>query len=148
MAALPDTFVSIADLGSGAGIPGLVIALNRPDLEVRLVERSAKRADGLARAVTRLGLPPRVTVWKGDAREIATRTDWPGPVDAVVCRSFSPPDQLFKAASPLVAPGGQILISEPPGSDGSRWQDKAPPGIKLLGVQDGIATFSVFHVKH
>ena len=60
VAALPDDAVSVVDLGSGAGIPGLVIALDRPTLRVTLVDRRASRVDTLQRAIIALGWADRV----------------------------------------------------------------------------------------
>ena len=140
--ALPESTHSIADLGSGAGVPGLVIALERTDIEMRLVERSQKRCDGLQVAVRKLGLSDRVSVWCGDARDVAKSDHW-GDVDVVVCRAFSPVEELFIAALPLLGKNGTVLVSEPPGSDGSRWKDNTPPSVNGPEVRDGIAVFSL-----
>lgn len=140
--ALPPSAHSIADLGSGAGVPGLIIALERTDIEVRLVERSQKRCDGLNVAARKLGVADRVSVWCGDARDVAKSAQW-SDVDAVVCRAFSPVEELFDAALPLLGKDGTLLVSEPPASDGSRWKDKTPASVNGPDVADGIATFSL-----
>lgn len=138
---IPDGAKTVADLGSGAGVPGLVISLARPDLHIRLIERSRKRCDGLELAVRRLGLEKRITIFCGDARVVSESAEWDGPVDVVVARSFSPIEELFAGALPLLAPGGLIAVSEPPDSDGSRWANLMPPGVSGPQVEDGIATF-------
>ena len=138
--ALPDTARSVADLGSGAGVPGLIIALARPDVEVHLVERSQKRCDGLEVAVRKLNIGDRVHVWRGDARDVAKSSQWRA-VDAVVCRSFSPIEELFDAALPLLQKNGALLVSEPPSSDGSRWSEAKPSNLSGPTIRNGIASF-------
>ncbi|MDG4790936.1 16S rRNA (guanine(527)-N(7))-methyltransferase RsmG [Micromonospora sp. WMMD1102] len=65
--------VSIVDVGSGAGLPGIVLAIARPDLTVTLVEPLARRAVFLAEAVSTLDLTERVTVVRARAEELAAR---------------------------------------------------------------------------
>jgi 16S rRNA (guanine527-N7)-methyltransferase len=110
--ALASVTGTVVDLGSGGGVPGLVIARARPDLRLVLVDRRASRADHLARLVGRLGLTDRVEVLAVDAAAIAHRL--PSPADAVVARGFGPPAATLRAAAPLVRPGGLIVVSEPP----------------------------------
>ena len=54
--ALPDGVTSCVDLGSGAGVPGLVIAIIRPEIQMTLIDRRAKRTDTLQRSVLSLGI--------------------------------------------------------------------------------------------
>jgi 16S rRNA (guanine527-N7)-methyltransferase len=112
--------VALADLGSGGGVPGLVLALARPELQVLLVEVSATRADALARAVARLGLGGRVRVDRRPAEQVGRDLSWRGVLDAVVARSFGPPAVVAEAAAPLLRVGGQLVVSEPPAAD-DRW---------------------------
>ena len=75
---LPAHAGSLVDLGSGGGLPGLVIAVRRPDLTITLVERRATRADLLRRAVVSLDIDYRVSVFAGDVRDLAgTLPGWP-----------------------------------------------------------------------
>ncbi|MGD9701505.1 MAG: RsmG family class I SAM-dependent methyltransferase [Acidimicrobiia bacterium] len=111
---------SIIDLGSGGGLPGLVIAWCRPELRLTMVDRRAKRTDFLARAVRRLGLDARAVVINGDVRALGRSGVHAGVYDAVTARSFGPPDETLRLALPFVGSGGQILVSDPPGSD--RWR--------------------------
>lgn len=109
----------IVDLGSGGGLPGLVIAIARPDVELLLVERRGKRSDFLRRMVRRLGLD-HVEVHHGDVDElIASLALNGGPFDAVTARGFGPPEMTLRRAVQLTRPGGAIVISEPP--NGDRW---------------------------
>lgn len=138
--ALPNPTRSVADLGSGAGVPGLIVALARPDIEVHLVERSQKRCDGLEVAVRKLNVGERVHVWCGDARDVAKSPRW-NAVDVVVCRSFSPIEELFDVALPMLQKNGVLLVSEPPASDGSRWSTTTPSDLSGPTVRNGIASF-------
>lgn len=140
--AIPAGTAEVADLGSGAGIPGLVLALALPQLKVRLVERSQKRCDGLVLAVGKLGLNDRVNVYCGEAQQVARSADWPGGVSLVICRSFSPIEEMFTAATPLMTPDAVLLVSEPPDSDGSRWTQNPPKGFAKPSITSGIALFA------
>ena len=87
--AIPDTARRLIDLGSGGGLPGLVIAYLRPDLEITLVERRSNRADQLLRSVRALGLSEHVVVLAEDVRAVGVRS--PGAFDVVTARSFASP---------------------------------------------------------
>jgi 16S rRNA (guanine527-N7)-methyltransferase len=105
----------VLDLGSGGGVPGLVIANDRPDLMVTLLDRRAKRTDFLARLVSRLGWTDRVTVVCTDVDAFTP----PRSFDAVVARGFGPPERTLAVATRLARFGGRLVISEPPDTD--RW---------------------------
>jgi 16S rRNA (guanine527-N7)-methyltransferase len=94
----------VADLGSGAGLPGLVLALARPDLEVTLIEPMARRTAFLEEACAALGVD-NVTVVRGRAE------DWSRPerFDVVTARAVAPLARLLTWALPLVEPGGTVL---------------------------------------
>ncbi len=106
---------SVLDLGAGGGVPGLVIAHDRPEWTLTLLDRRSKRTDVLERVVRRLGWDDRVSVVCRDVDDFD-----PGfGFDAVVARGFGPPEFTLGAAARLVRPGQPIVISEPPGGD--RW---------------------------
>lgn len=107
----------VVDLGSGAGVPGLVIARARPDLRLTLVDRRSKRADLLERAVRRLGLADRVEVRCEEVERTIDRES--ASFDAVTARLFGPAGRTLAVGARLMAPGGVVVISEPP--DGDRW---------------------------
>ena len=110
----------VLDLGSGAGVPGLVLAWRRPDLEVVLLDARQRRTDQLQRLVGRLGLGRRVAVLCGTAEEIGRRTGLTDRFDAVVARSFGPPAEVIAAALPFLRVGGRLVVSEPPAGH-RRW---------------------------
>jgi 16S rRNA (guanine527-N7)-methyltransferase len=140
---------SVLDLGSGAGVPGLIIAHDLPTIHVTLLDRRAKRTDLLQRVVRRLGWHERVSVVCEDVARFGPA----GSFDAVVARGFGPPDFTLSAGERLVRPGGPIVISEPPGDD--RWDDALlerlslrrlparPSDVDDLAPPDGRATTSL-----
>jgi len=117
VSALADVDGRVIDLGSGGGVPGLVIAHDRPDLSVTLLDRRSKRTDFLARMVRRLGWDDRVEVRCDDVASLHPLADdrW----DATVARGFGPPFDTLRIAAGLTRRGGTVVISEPP--DGDRW---------------------------
>jgi 16S rRNA (guanine527-N7)-methyltransferase len=97
---------SVTDVGSGAGLPGIVLAIARPGLSVTLVEGKARAAGYLTEVVTLLGLGERVTVVRARAEECAGRL---GLADVVTARALAPLDQLAAWCLPLAAVGGRVL---------------------------------------
>jgi 16S rRNA (guanine527-N7)-methyltransferase len=109
----------VADLGSGGGVPGLPVALARPDLQLVLVDAGGRRVAFLHEAVEALGLAGRVAVVQGRA-EVVGRGELRGALDAVLARAFGPPAVTAECAAPLLRPGGRLVVSEPPEGEG-RW---------------------------
>lgn len=95
----------VADVGSGAGLPGIVLAVARPDLSVTLIESLARRTAFLDEAVESLGLD-QVSVVRGRAEELVRRI---GPVDIVTARAVAPLDRLVRWCLPLLPTGGRLL---------------------------------------
>jgi 16S rRNA (guanine527-N7)-methyltransferase len=96
---------TVVDVGSGAGLPGVVLAIARPDLSVVLVEPLARRTTFLVEIVEALGLT-RTSVVRARADEARISV---GPSDVVVARAVAPLDRLAGWCLPLVAPGGHLL---------------------------------------
>lgn len=106
---LPEKGLLVADLGSGAGFPGLVVARLRPAWEVALIERTQKKAGFLEAMRDDLGLG-NVYVVPLDAREAAGRV----PVlrrgcDVVLARAVGRLAPVTRAAAPLLGPGGLLV---------------------------------------
>lgn len=117
---------TVVDLGSGGGVPGLVVARARPDLHLILVERRATRADHLRRLVRRLELGERVDVHDGDVATLAPVE----LVDAVVARGFAAPAVTAVAGARLLRVGGVLVVSEPPAENSSDSGDvRWPPEL-------------------
>jgi len=94
----------LADIGSGAGLPGVVLAIRRPDLRVTLVEPLLRRTRFLDEAVAHLGLD-NVEVRRGRAEELAGSATF----DVVTSRAVAPLPRLLGWSLPLVHAGGAVL---------------------------------------
>lgn len=120
-----------ADLGSGAGLPGVPLALCLAGCAWMLVESAARRAEFLRRAVRELGMGDRVEVVQERA-EVVGRAASRARCDVVVARSFGPPGVVAECAAPLLTVGGHAVISEPPGGAPERWP---AVGLAELGMK-------------
>ncbi|MGO9341424.1 MAG: RsmG family class I SAM-dependent methyltransferase [Acidimicrobiales bacterium] len=148
----------ILDLGSGAGLPGLVLAERWPDAFIDLLEGSDRRCRLLEQWVSEAGWGSRVTVLRGRAEELGRRDDLRGTFDAVVARLFGPPAVTAECASPFLKLGGYLVVSDPPGepvgkgpespdppsngSTGPRWP---ADGLALLGLEQAEVIKRPFH---
>jgi 16S rRNA (guanine527-N7)-methyltransferase len=146
---------SVVDLGSGAGLPGLVLAIGRPDLSITLVEPLQRRTTFLDQVVEHLGLE-RVRVVRGRAESLHATEPARGGFDVVTARALAPLRRLLGWAMPLVAPGGQLLAMKG-GSAAEEISEAerelrelrcAPPEVLELTGPDGISTATVVRVVH
>ncbi|WP_254848447.1 16S rRNA (guanine(527)-N(7))-methyltransferase RsmG [Mycobacterium sp. SP-6446] len=96
----------VVDIGSGAGLPGIPLAIARPDLQVVLLEPLLRRSEFLNEAVAELGLA--VEVVRGRAEEPWVRERYGGR-DAAVSRAVAALDKLTKWSMPLLRPGGRMV---------------------------------------
>jgi 16S rRNA (guanine527-N7)-methyltransferase len=101
--AVPDS-ASVCDIGTGAGLPGLVVAIARPDLAVTLVEPLLRRTTFLDEVVAELGLD-HVTVVRGRAEDLHGAATF----DVVTSRAVAPLERLVGWSMPLVAPAGATI---------------------------------------
>lgn len=99
-----DRDVDVCDLGSGAGLPGLVLGVCRPDLRLTLVEPLLRRTAFLEEAVRELGLV-NVEVVRARAEELHARRDFA----VVTSRAVAPLDRLLGWSMPLVREGGALV---------------------------------------
>lgn len=119
----------VADIGSGAGLPGVVLAIGRPDLEVTLIEPLLRRATFLQECVDMLGLP-HVEVVRARAEEMRVK---PG-FDVVTSRAVAELSKLAAWSMPLVRPGGLFLPMK-----GASAEDElllAEGALRRLGAAD------------
>ena len=133
----------VIDLGSGGGVPGLVVAEARPDLRLVLLDAMEKRTALLEDAVVAMGVSDRVRVVTGRAEVLGRDDGLRGDAAAVTARSFGPPAATAECAAPLLAVGGLLVVSEPPDA-ADRWptdplaalgldpSDVEIPGMKVL----------------
>lgn len=93
----------VADVGSGAGLPGIPLAILRPDLEMTLIEPMLRRSNFLTEALDELGLDDRVTVVRGRAEDADLR------VDVVVSRAVAKLATLINWTADLIVESGSLL---------------------------------------
>jgi 16S rRNA (guanine527-N7)-methyltransferase len=125
---------SLFDIGSGAGLPGIVIALARPDLQVTLIEPLERRVEFLNEAVAAIpDLPFPIQVLRGRAQDVKQSADF------VTARAVAPLEKLKKMSWHMVKTGGSLLAmkgesaaSEMVGVKGAELHE-----IKLEGIELG-----------
>jgi 16S rRNA (guanine527-N7)-methyltransferase len=119
------------DLGSGGGIPGLVLALAWPASRWVLLDSQLRRTLVLSDAVGRLGLADRVEVRRDRAERAGRDPQLRAGFDLVVARSFGPPALTVECGAPFLRVGGELVVAEPPEPARDRWP---PAGLALAGV--------------
>ena len=120
--------LSVCDIGSGAGLPGLVMAMRRPDLQVTLVEPLLRRTTFLDEAVASLGLE-NVQVVRARAEELHGKAAY----DVVTSRAVAPLDRLSTWSLPLVRTGGQFLAMK-----GSSAEDELVAAKSIIAKHHGV----------
>ncbi|HEX2892380.1 MAG TPA: 16S rRNA (guanine(527)-N(7))-methyltransferase RsmG [Marmoricola sp.] len=114
---------AVVDVGSGAGLPGIPVAVRRPDLSVTLVEPLLRRVTWLEAVLPELGLST-VQVRRARAEELAHEVSVP----FVTARAVAPLDRLVRWGAPLLVPGGEMLAIK-----GRSAQDELTEHAALLG---------------
>jgi 16S rRNA (guanine527-N7)-methyltransferase len=117
---------TVCDIGSGAGLPGIPLALARPDLQVELVEPLLRRVTFLEQAIQTLGLA-RVTVTRARAEALSGAR-----ADVVTARAVAPLSTLGAWCLPLVRPGGSLLALK--GARAEQELAEAEPEFRRLGA--------------
>jgi 16S rRNA (guanine527-N7)-methyltransferase len=120
---------TLMDLGSGAGLPGIVLALLLPDVQVTLLERMERRSLFLDECVQELGLR-NAQVYRATAEEVAGKL----AADVVTARAVAPLDRLAGLAAGLVRPGGLILAVK--GAAAEEEVAQARPVLRRLGMRE------------
>jgi 16S rRNA (guanine527-N7)-methyltransferase len=151
LASLMPPGATVVDLGSGAGLPGLVLAIGRPDLALTLVEPLQRRTTFLDEVIGELRLE-KVRVVRGRAEDLHGG----GRFDVVTARALAPLDRLVPWGMPLVAAAGALLAMK--GSSAAdeivaagkslRGQRCAEPEILHVTGPDGSSTATVVRVAH
>ena len=118
--------VSVADVGSGAGLPGLVWAIARPDLSVTLIEPLLRRTVFLEEMREELGLQNQVRVIRGRADEVNET------FDVVTARAVAPLEKLGRWCMPLVREGGVLLAFK-----GSHAAEEVAASRRVLSLLGG-----------
>jgi 16S rRNA (guanine527-N7)-methyltransferase len=121
----------VVDIGSGAGLPGIPLALARPDLRLTLVEPMARRVEFLEEVVAELGAPWRVVRGRAEERSVRSAV---GPVDVVTARAVAALPRLVAWCRGLLLPGAQLVALV-----GARAVEELPalvPELEAAGMRD------------
>jgi 16S rRNA (guanine527-N7)-methyltransferase len=121
----------VADVGSGAGFPGIVLAIARPHAHYLLVEAKQKRAVFLGLATEALGLD-NVTVLPGRAEDLGRDASYRETCDLVLSRAVAPLPALLEYCVPLARVGGHVLALK--GPDARRELGQSGPALDRLGA--------------
>lgn len=119
----------VGDVGSGAGLPGLVLAIARPDVSIVLIEPMERRVAWLTEQVAELGLD-NVTVLRARAEEARLS----GPLDQVTARAVSAFRKLIPLTAPLVRDGGELVLMK--GAAASAEVEAAAKEIRKYKLHD------------
>ena len=111
--ALPAGEIRVADIGSGAGFPGIPIKIIRPEIEMYLVEPTKKKCAFLNHIVRRLGLKKTEVIEKR-IEEIKVSRELSAPVDIVLSRALFDVKEFVKKASHILKPNGRLILSKGP----------------------------------
>lgn len=121
----------VVDVGSGAGLPGIPLALARPDVELALVEPMARRVEFLEEVRTALAAPWRVVRGRAEERSVAAAV---GRVDVVTARAVAPLPRLAGWCRALMPAGSRLVALV-----GARTVEELPmlvPGLEAAGMRD------------
>ncbi len=121
----------VVDVGSGAGLPGIPLALARPDLRLTLVEPMARRVEFLEEVVAELGVGWRVVRGRAEERSVVTAV---GPVDVVTARAVAALPRLVSWCRGLLRPGARLVALV-----GARAVEELPtmlPELQAAGMRD------------
>jgi 16S rRNA (guanine527-N7)-methyltransferase len=145
------------DLGSGGGIPGLVLASHWESSEAVLLDARERRCTFLMDAVHQLGLAGRVGVECTRAEDAGRRDGLRAAFDAVVARGFGRPAVTAECGAPFLGVGGTLVVSEPPpdtdaelgdGASGRGGEARWPPTeVARLGLEPGPAWTDTFRYQ-
>ncbi len=128
-----DRCETLVDIGSGAGLPGIVLAMVRPELSVTLLEPMERRCRFLSECVTELGLT-NADVLRGRAEDVVLRAD------VATARAVAPLDRLAELAIGMVRPGGMVLAIK--GRTATDELKKARPVLRRVGARSAEVVYA------
>ncbi|MGW5524647.1 16S rRNA (guanine(527)-N(7))-methyltransferase RsmG [Gordonia sp. NPDC003950] len=132
---LIDEGQSVIDIGSGAGLPGIPLAIARPDLSITLIEPLLRRTTFLEEVVETLGLNVRVVRGRAEEKTVLAEVK---PADVVTSRAVAPLERLVRWSVPLISPAGRLVAIKGSSAEDEiarDWQRAAKLGIVDLKVQ-------------
>jgi 16S rRNA (guanine527-N7)-methyltransferase len=122
---LPRGSARVLDLGSGGGFPGMVVALARPELDVHLLDATAKKTGFLTATARELGV--EVVVHTGRAEELGRRPELARSFDVVTARAVAPLDRLVRWSMPFLREGGLLYAIK-----GERWAEELQAAVPAI----------------
>lgn len=126
---------AVLDLGTGGGVPGLVLVSCWPQAHVVLLDASQRRTEFLRSETDRWVNSEAIEVMRGRAEEVGREARLRERFDLVTARSFGSPGVTGECGAPFVARGGVLVVSEPPGPPGAgRWPVE---GLTKVGLEVG-----------
>lgn len=123
----------VVDVGTGAGFPGMVLALVFPHARVWLVEATRKKVDFLLQAIAALGLEARVTAHWGRAEELGKKS-LRERAHVGTCRALAALPLDLELLSPLVRVGGRVVVGKGPGVEGAE-EEQGRRAARRLGLE-------------
>ncbi len=129
----------LADVGTGAGVPGVLLALELPASSWVLIDSSERRCDAAQFAVDRVGLGGRVKVVHARVEQISRSDSGRGSFDGVTARRFGPMSELAECALPLLSAGAQLVVSVSSATE-RQWRDAPLPATTGCEVTDAWST--------
>ncbi len=127
---LPPKATSLLDVGTGGGVPGMILAIARPDLDVTLLDATAKKVNFLKETASVLGLS-NVTTIHGRAEELAHDPQHRERYSVVTARAVARLATLVELVAPLTTVGGQIIL--PKGTGAQEEIDEARAAVGSVG---------------
>lgn len=134
--------LALVDVGTGGGVPGLPLALMRPNWRVTLVEATRRKAEFLAQARDALALEGRVAVRCTRAEELAREPDARAVHDAAVARAVGSVATVLELTLPLVRVGGRVVLYRGPSAESAERAEAERVG-PLLGGSDEVTAVRV-----
>jgi 16S rRNA (guanine527-N7)-methyltransferase len=123
---------AVVDLGSGGGVPGLVLLACWPECRVVLLDANERRTDFLLEVTSEPRTHQRVEVIRGRAEELGHDERFRGQFDLVTSRSFASPAVTAECGAALLTDQGLMVVSEPPDEVDDRWP---ADGLARLGLE-------------
>ena len=121
---------AVVDLGSGGGVPGIILVVCWPAARLVLMDANERRTDFLSEVMTGAGLSGQVEVVRARAEEMGRSGEFRTTFDLVTSRSFGAPAVTAECGAGLLTFGGAMVVSEPPEGE-DRW---SPDGLLPLGL--------------
>ena len=141
---LPESACSLADIGTGAGFPGIPLKIFRPELNVFLLDSLRKRVDFLNVVISELGLTG-ISALHGRAEEISRKPEFREKFDVCVSRAVASLNSLSELCIPFVKVGGLFLSYK--GQKGSEEAKEAAKAIEILGCSSTLRSETLFDAE-